>query len=377
MTIALASVTVTGPAELRVAFTEAPLNAATFNPSSYAISVRYGVNVPCYALSAATYSATAMTVTLRDAMLTGGHYSLTVNGVAGANGVAIEDGAGPATMVFEGVGDPLTVFDIKKRVPAWWNTRRGSRFYGLLYAMGYALDQIMGKAGQIDQVEAGLSIRTATGESLAVIGQNLGIDRPTYLIGDDALYRLLIPAFSTRPKATLQAFIEALTILLGDAATYHWGLYEIRPNELVIELPIDLYLSLVPGTEESATYFHDSDTGTSSGVGVMYLTDSTKNWADDQWFGAILVDSTGAEFSINSSTATELDVVSGNPAAGHYVILQNSATLFPGDYFTTDVTQLRAAVGDDPVQLFGQSALSDTISRIKAASIQIVIDSIG
>ena len=373
MTIALATVTVTGPAELRVTFTEAPVGPEQYDPSHYAISVRYGSQVPCYALSAATYSATAMTVTLRDAMLTGGHYSLTVNGIAGINGVPIESGAGPTTLVFEGAGDPQTVFDIKKRVPQWWNTRRGSRFYGLLYAIGYALDQIMGKAGQIDQVEAGLSIRTATGENLAVIGQNLGIDRPTYLIGDDALYRLLIPAFSTRPKATLQAFTEALTIILGPASTSLWGLYEIRPNELLIELPIDLYLSLVPGTEESATYFHDSDTGASSGVGVGSLTDAAKAWATDRWEDAILVDSALDEFTITGNNATVLTLASGTPAAGHYVILQNSATLFPGDYFTTNYLSLGSSVGDNPVQLFGQLALSDTISRIKAASIEIVI----
>ena len=373
MSISLVSVTVTGPAELRVEFSEAPVNHAKYDPSCYAIATRYGVDVPCYAKTAEVYSSTVMTITLRDAMLTGGHYGLAVTGIEGADGVAIEDGPGPHALTFEGVGDPLTVFDIKRRVPPWWNTRRGSRFYGLLYAIGYTLDLIMGKGGLIAQIKAGLSVRTATGEQLVIIGQNLGVDRPSYLIGNDDLYRQLIPVFATRPKSKLQAFVEALTILLGDAATYHWGVYEIRPNEIVINLPVDLYLSLVPGTEQSATYLHDSDTGTSTAVGSGSLTDSAKDWTTNLWASSILIDSATAAFNIVSNTAHVLTLTSGTPAAGHYVILQSSATLYPGDYFVADYLTPGTAVGSNPVQLFGQSALTDTLEKIKAAGMVIVI----
>lgn len=71
-------------------------------------------------------------------------------------------------------------------------------------------------------------------------------------------------------------------------------------------------------------YVTDSGTGTGA---AGSLTDGTKAWTANQWVGSTLTDSTNAEFSILSNTATAL-AVSGTPASGAYTIKNNTVQRF-------------------------------------------------
>jgi hypothetical protein len=59
--------------------------------------------------------------------------------------------------------------------------------------------------------------------------------------------------------------------------------------------------------------------GTSTSVGVGYLTDTAQNWFTNENMNLTLIDSSSASFTVLSNTANTL-VVSGTPAAGAYVL---------------------------------------------------------
>lgn len=59
--------------------------------------------------------------------------------------------------------------------------------------------------------------------------------------------------------------------------------------------------------------------GTSTGVGVNYLTDSTQNWFTNECKNLILVDSGANEFTVTENTSNTL-TVSGTPLSGSYYL---------------------------------------------------------
>lgn len=73
--------------------------------------------------------------------------------------------------------------------------------------------------------------------------------------------------------------------------------------------------------------------GASTSVGTKTLTDSAKAWLVNEFTagGAVgatcyLIDSAGTRFTIDSNTATVITVTSGNPSAGPYEIVVDTAT---------------------------------------------------
>jgi hypothetical protein len=314
MPITLLSAVVVAPNEVRLNFSEPYVADSDFYlPNNYAFKTRYGDDVPLYAGSVCIYSASSACVDLRDAMLQSGHYSITVLNIKGADKIKIQDGPGPNTFNFSGIGDPMAVFALRKRTPAWWNTAYGSNFYGVLAAVGRAIDQVGGKTGSgVAELVDAIRIRTATGADLDTIGQNYGVSRPEFAISNDALYRELIPILTASKKSILQIFYDVLTLIIGDQLVYGWAIYTLRPEELTIELPYDVYFGLGAGTLESATYFH--------------------------------------------ADATALFPPS-----------------YPGDYFLADATVVGTQVDGNVVLLFQRTIIEDITSVIKASGIKITV----
>jgi hypothetical protein len=91
-------------------------------------------------------------------------------------------------------------------------------------------------------------------------------------------------------------------------------------------------------------------TSTSTAVGASYLEDTTQNFTKDFLMDRILVDSLGSRFVIFSNTSVRL-TVSGTPAAGPYIILQefvdytSPSNVFQGQfkYIDTFVNSVEAA----------------------------------
>lgn len=285
--------------------------------NNFAFNTRYGDDVPIYADSVDILSPTTLQVNLQDAMLLYGHYQISLARIANLDGVPIETGGGVSTLPFDAstVGDPLSAFSIKRRVPSWMNTVYGSNLYGLLTATSSWVDKLSSKyASAMKDVINGFLLRLATGADLSVIGQNYGVDRPTSMFNNDALFREIIPVLAAERKAVIKIFYDAFTLIFGgDSQTLGWRIYEIRPNELLIEVPANLYYGLSPGTLASATYLH----------------------ADATVF---------------------------------------SPPSYPGDYLLTDSSIPGTAVDGNVVLLYQVTTLNEIISQIKAAGIELVVD---
>jgi len=350
-------------------------NSQIYERSNFTFTTRFGVDIALYTKLVTVVNSTTLDVTLQDVMLQAGHYQLTVRGVSAlADGVPIEEGGGTNILPFEGVGEPKKSFDIRKRVPPRWMSRYGSTVHAILAAMGDLLESLCGESADsaISQAAKALLLRTATGTDLSIIGQNYGVARPDFALADDDLFRQLIPVFATKRKAVLRIFYEALTVVFGDSETAGWRIYVLRSNELVIEIPATLYFGLAPGSLASATYLHDGDSGTATGVGSGYLEDTSKSWATGCWTGAYLVDSTDAEFAVSSHTATRINV-SGTPAAGAYTLLFFAPPSYAGDYFLADATHAGTEIDGNTILVFQQTVIDTLVTDLKAAGVEILV----
>jgi len=69
--------------------------------------------------------------------------------------------------------------------------------------------------------------------------------------------------------------------------------------------------------------------GTSSSVGVNYLTDNTKSWVTDEHKNDKLIDSAADEFKISGNNDTTLTII-GTPASGVYRIVKDHVSVVYG-----------------------------------------------
>lgn len=72
------------------------------------------------------------------------------------------------------------------------------------------------------------------------------------------------------------------------------------------------------------------ETGTSTSVGVGYLTDTSKSWATNEHQGDVLIDSADDSFKINSSDSDTV-YVTGTPASGAYRIVKDHVGVIFGE----------------------------------------------
>lgn len=272
MPINLVSAVPQKPNTLNVSFSEAFIeNDNLFETSHYVFRTRYGKIVPLRAKLIDVISTQIVRVTLTDAMLNEGKYSLTVNKVVGSDGIAIDDGTNSVN--FEGVGDSGKCFDLRRRIPKReeiWRTEYGTQNHAILCATGELLETIGGDTvdSQINEAARAMTLRAAEGEDLSIIGQNYGVTRPVLLAFDDETYRDFIPILAAKRKTALNIFYEALTLLLGDRSTLArpWKIYNVEVNTFVLEVPEEIFYGIGVGDLPSATYLHENaDSGFAQG----------------------------------------------------------------------------------------------------------------
>ncbi len=271
MAVSLTQVAVVAPNQVLLTFSGALLDvAATHERSAYAFATRFGPDVPLYASGVTLPSPTTALVTLSDAMLTGGHYQVAVQGIAAASGGGVTASAN--SLPFEGVGLPLWVFTLKRHAPRFWQKSFGSVMGSVLEALGIELDTVSGPGANSAVVSAqqALSLRTATGSDLSAIAGNYGVNRPDFAVSDD-VFRALVPLLATQPKGVLSIFYAMLTAIVGPQATAGWQVYEVLPNQLVLEIPAALLSGFGQATLASATYLHKDQTQTTSAYPGDYL----------------------------------------------------------------------------------------------------------
>jgi hypothetical protein len=382
MSISLLNITIDTPNRIQLLFSE-PFNqnSELYKKDNYVFNVRFGTNIQLYTKLVEVFDTVTVVLTLQDAMLTDGNYEVTVSGVSAlSDNIRIENGSGNRTLQFVGDGDPKKTFSIKKKVPQWWNTSYGSNLHTLLGATGEKLEELVGESSFSNYQEAikSLFIRTAVGEDLSLIGQNYGIKRPSFLTSDDDLYRKIIPLFATKKKSVLEIFYAALIALYGPQSTAHWHIFVINSNEVIVEIPQSTYLGIAAGNLTCATYLHTRDYGTSTSVGLKYLTDTSKNWSSNSWAGLYkLIDSGSNVFTINSNTTNTLTLASGTPASGFYRIEAHYTPSYPGDYFLADATIAGSSIDGHNIFFFQQNILEDILKEVKAAGIKITVETFG
>jgi hypothetical protein len=109
----------------------------------------------------------------------------------------------------------------------------------------------------MQNVKRALFVDTAQGADLTTIGDNYGVPRPAQVVSD-ALYARLLQVLAFLPKTTLATLYRLLTAVFGSqdaftaVNTRPWRIYEVNPNEYIIELP----LALLAATNETASYLH-------------------------------------------------------------------------------------------------------------------------
>lgn len=244
---------------------------------------------------------------------------------------------------------------------------------GLLNALLSALGlQDDGIDSQILNAKQMVFVATALGKYLDRLGNNYNVSRPSVNVSDD-IFRELIRDIAWKKHNIINIIRAVLEDFFGPSDGSNWDVFQIRPGEIIIQV----HPTFAPRTLEDATYFHDGDEGTSTAVGVNFLTDSTKTWTVNQWTGFRLYDSASTEFEITSNTASTLTVV-GNPVAGHYVILHRSSESYEGDYFVNDESVLGSTVGENTV-IVAESVVFEDVQTVielvvKAAGVLVVFE---
>lgn len=168
------------------------------------------------------------------------------------------------TTSFTGEGLPPYAQSALKHVPSWFKTTPGSLLGALLVSAGLNDEAVGGDPRPgVDADDSALTAvrkeaRIATSDQLSVLANNVGIG--TLPVGiTRAQMMALIPLLSFEPKTTRKLFVQILTVFYGSTG---WDVFEVSPNEVVIELPPSY--AAAPG---SATYLYQdaSEHGSTEG----------------------------------------------------------------------------------------------------------------
>jgi hypothetical protein len=112
-------------------------------------------------------------------------------------------------------------------------------------------------ASAVRRARLSMLVDSADGNYLSIVGNSFGVPRPPQVVGDE-MYRQLVQLLSWLPKTILFTTYKLVEIILGTQASIllaggrPWKLYEVNPNEFIIELP----LSLIAATNANASYLH-------------------------------------------------------------------------------------------------------------------------
>lgn len=232
----------------------------------------------------------------------------------------------------------------------------------------------------VDQARDSMYVNTATGKALTDVGANYGVPRPPQSPYDDELYRRIIPVLGWLPKTPLLVTYKLAEVIFGtqeavkDLYGHQWEIYEVNPNEIIFECPIDL----VAGNTNIAGYMHGypgnigavtGPTNTFTSIGPdARLAVSGNNLAGRTiyiFFSGAWQTYTISSSTYNATTQTNTFVVSAStiPTGNNYpffIDVPGANSWNPGDFMLSDPTQ--AAGGTNPdspslVYLFGKARL--------------------
>ncbi len=218
----------------------------------------------------------------------------------------------------------------------------------------------------IRQVRQALLVSGAGGAYLDAVGNNRNVPRPPGTT-DDELYRRVAKALMWLPKGLLLSWYSLLSAVFGTQEQVRaqlgrpWRVYEVNPNEVIIELPA----ALISGGLESSTYLHgasgfarvpsgpsntfttDFDLQLSSAVTVVGLAIHVET-APGTW-----TDYTVTSYSFNAGTSTATVQVSAStlPTGGGRFYLEvpgDGVDSYRGDYVATGGVQTTYSTAAGP-----------------------------
>jgi len=230
----------------------------------------------------------------------------------------------------------------------------------------------------VDSLRDMLFVDTSLGKFLTALGQNYRIRRPDLSPFDDDLYRRIIQAIACPgPKTLLSTLYFLLEAVFGSQGSLvtdgkrPWRVYEVNPNETIIEVPFDL----LGTTNETASYLHGwSGVVLDGATTTVFQTKGNALAAADDLVGlgcSVLIDGAWEEQTISTATydavsdETEITVgsaYSNTPTAGALFFVTvpgDSTSSYRGDYISPIwyVTGEATSVGPDT---FTDSGLSLT-----------------
>lgn len=183
-------------------------------------------------------------------------------------------------------------------------------------------------ASQIQLLRQALLVNYAVDAQLDAVGNNHNVPRPEDS-DDDELYRRIIKALAWLPKQVLLSYYSLLTAVFGTqeavkaAVGRSWMVYEVNPNEVIIELPA----ALVAGNIEASAYLHGASgfARVASGPSNQFTTDF-----DLQLSAATSVVGLTIVVETSPSTWTSYTIASYAFAAGVATVTVSASTLPTG-----------------------------------------------
>lgn len=110
----------------------------------------------------------------------------------------------------------------------------------------------------IQQAHDSMLVDTAEGAFLTSLGANYGVPRPPQSPFDDTLYRKMIQILAWLPKTPMLVPYRLAEAIFGTQAALivaydrAWAFYEVNPNEIIFECPLEL----IQGDNAIASYMH-------------------------------------------------------------------------------------------------------------------------
>lgn len=209
----------------------------------------------------------------------------------------------------------------------------------------------------IRQVRQALLVSGAGGAYLDAVGNNRGVPRPPGTT-DDELYRRVAKALMWLPKGLPLSWYSLLSAVFGTQEQVRvqlgrpWRVYEVNPNEVIIELPG----ALISGTLASSTYLHGASgfARVASGPSNTFTTDFNLQLSSAVTVVGLAIhvettpgtwtDYTVTSYSFNAGTSTATVQVSAStlPTGGGRFYLEvpgDGTASYRGDYVATGGVQ--------------------------------------
>lgn len=146
-----------------------------------------------------------------------------------------------------------------RSLPSYYKAEVNTMIRGLLKSWGVSDDEI---SIQLDNTKEQLFVKTAQGQNLDKLGNNVGVNRAPELGIDDADFQELIPVLSFYPKQVRKTIIALLDVFWGPGFT--------RPN---ISSGNVAPFNFGPQTPLTGTLTFTKDNNTVKGIGTSFTTE--------------------------------------------------------------------------------------------------------